>query len=697
MADDVLGMVLPDLPPGLVEPTSVAAVAAAGSAAPTFAAVGFECRLAADVRELDLQLGTRRDECVSVVRSLARMREQNRLSAPWERVFELCREWTTPGTRLHGGAAELWCELDMDAAKPGSAPPALAELVPSVFIALAPGGEDERSLAAESVVGHLVTGDAAAHASATLARCADACPTGAWVSHVGVMLGRNDGALRVHVSDVPLVEVEPFLHRIGWPGDVAEAAAAARLLLDHGDSLVICFDVAGTMLPRIGLECFFAQKRGIDPRWSPLLDRLVDEGLVSGERAAALLRWPGVLTPADTPWPDVLLARSVMQPGRSFGVVERRLSHVKLALGRDEPASAKAYFGAGHIWLRAGADAPLQRRPPALRAAPSVADAIDRGVAFLLRSRNQGGWWRDFYDRGRPADADGRITGYASDEWVTAYVGAMLATIDREEARVAAADALALLLARARPGAGWGYHALLPADADTTTWVLRLADAVDSGSTTRLVRARSFVAGLAGPAGGIATYPPDAAAQLATFLKMPGPYDGWCAEHACVTAAAAMLDLGPGPTAFLARAQRADGGWSGHWWDDDEYTTLRAAETLSRYPATGPAVRHAAEWAAFRLGDGRTAPTPFATALSLHTVLVGGVRGHEASIARAVRLLLSAQREDGSWEPSSRLRVPAPAAVHPLAHSASTRNYVDDEGFFTTATVLAALGGVDAE
>src|SRR5205085_1424958 len=143
-----------------------------------------------------------------------------------------------------------------------------------------------------------------------------------------------------------------------------------------------------------------------------------------------------------------------------------------------------------------------------------------------------------------------------------------IAGLGDPSARDAARAALDLLLAR-REGGGWGYHALLPSDADTTTWVLRLAAALDDEDHERLREARSFVAAQTDAGGGVATYPPDAASTLACFLAMPGPYDGWCGIHTCVTAAAAALDLGPAPLEFLRRAQRTDGSWAGHWWDDD--------------------------------------------------------------------------------------------------------------------------------
>jgi squalene cyclase len=158
----------------------------------------------------------------------------------------------------------------------------------------------------------------------------------------------------------------------------------------------------------------------------------------------------------------------------------------------------------------------------------------------------------------------------------------------------------------------------------------------------------------------------------------------------------------PAMTSYLLAAQAPSGSWSGHWWDDDEYTTARAVEALAGSGAHAEAVRDAASWCSDRVDpDGSVwsaahgGPSPFATALALHAIRVGGlVTGPPRwgpSAQRAERWLLSQQLDDGSWEPSARLRVPAPAVRDPEAARELTLSYVDDEGAFTTATVLAAL------
>jgi squalene cyclase len=253
---------------------------------------------------------------------------------------------------------------------------------------------------------------------------------------------------------------------------------------------------------------------------------------------------------------------------------------------------------------------------------------------------------------------------------------------------------LRLLLNRRQAG-GWGYHALLPADSDTTTWVLRLASAVGAPRSERLRQARAFLAAQTDITGGVATYPVTAAPALEQFLEMPGPYDGWCATHVCVTAAAGLLELDPRIVSFLLATQRPDGAWSPHWWDDDVYATLRAVEVLNACGESA-AVSRACRWTEALIGDDGAVvsvddnPSAFATALAASTLQIGAA-GASPGRERALAWLLCQQREDGSWHPSARLRVPAPGQKDPLARPETSLTYLDGEAVFTTATVLSAL------
>ena len=122
---------------------------------------------------------------------------------------------------------------------------------------------------------------------------------------------------------------------------------------------------------------------------------------------------------------------------------------------------------------------------------------------------------------------------------------------------------------------------------------------------------------------------------------MDGSYAGWCAAHTCVTAAVAVLQPEGTSAGHLLDVQNADGSWSGHWWDDDEYTTARAIEALAARPGAGDAVAQAVAWCVERIGEhgsvrsrAHGGPSPFATALALHGIRAGALAEDREARAR---------------------------------------------------------------
>ncbi|MGV3711094.1 MAG: prenyltransferase/squalene oxidase repeat-containing protein [Gemmatimonas sp.] len=701
---------------------------------------GFECRLDAGSTQVDLQQGflpsSWEAQAVAQFAEACVAASTGALREAWMIVGELCRECLVEDSAIADATAEVWLEYDVvDDADDSEAQP-FSQLAPSVFVVLHHG-----KLPAAEYVRMLLPSAEAAQMRVLIERWSSiAAQYGAEIQHLGVMLGRSPAGVRVHVSGLPYRHLESFLHAIPWRGDVSAAVASAGHLFDFVDQVVLCFDIACTtagtfVLPRLGLEGFFEQKSGIDPRWEPLLESLVQRGLASGDKARAVQQWPGHYTPmsAGSMWPESLIIRSLVKPESTFGHVERRLSHVKISVADGQPASAKVYFGFGHLWkdVRVNARGAMiesisdgatggATTPVAVTASPvapvevdtsqravgrafanALSNTIESAERFLLSHRNQAGWWRDFFDLGRSAELGRRVTGYASDEWVSAYIGTMLAESSRESGMQAARETWALLKNRRGSEDGWGYHAQLPPDSDSTTWALRLARAVGQSPDSRMQHARLFIARQTNADGGVHCYRAEDCESIATFLRMAGPYDGWCASHVCITAAVASLSLDSAHLAHVRSAQRPDGRWMGHWWDDDEYATAMATAVLSDVGASvdAPLRCAAATWAASRMGASGAVhsqalgtDSAFATALALNTIVYGDdERRHRDAVIRSTRWLRDAQRPDGSFAPSARLRVPAPSAVDPLQEPATTLSYLDRNACFTTATVYAAL------
>ncbi|WP_437736140.1 squalene--hopene cyclase [Sorangium sp. So ce1335] len=327
--------------------------------------------------------------------------------------------------------------------------------------------------------------------------------------------------------------------------------------------------------------------------------------------------------------------------------------------------------------------------------------ATARALSFLLRAQDEGGFFHDY-----------ALAAGEGDEWVTGYVGAALARLSVSEARRAAAAALAALVARAqRPGGAWGYNGITPGDADSTLWGLQLARAVGAPEVPRIAAARAALMGHYQADAGLSTYASEGA--IRAFINAPPAISlaGWCSSHVCVTAAAAALpEMRDAVRPFLLAAQRPDGSFGAYWWQDDEYATALAALGLAGcgVAADRPRVAAAIAWAARRLGadgaartDAHPAGSPFATAWCLRLLRIGA--GEEA-IGRRARAaeawLRGAQRPDGSWDASARLRVPLPDDLDPASFTGWVYGgtmqgsvVLDEARVMTTATVLAALAG----
>jgi squalene-hopene/tetraprenyl-beta-curcumene cyclase len=336
----------------------------------------------------------------------------------------------------------------------------------------------------------------------------------------------------------------------------------------------------------------------------------------------------------------------------------------------------------------------------------AVSPAIDAAIEFLLTACDAEGWWRDF-------DVAGQ-----SDAWVTGYVGSILADAQHPGAREAARRAWRLLRRQRWWSAGWGYHARVPADADSTVWAMRLAEGVEVRASLRQRRSFRFLLRHVRPGGGVATYSTDG--PIRHFTRMFGyRFDGWCAAHTCVTAAAAGLTSFPARERlldYLRHEQWEDGRWTGYWWADPEYATALAAEALARgaFAEDQKRVQRAVRWACGRIGgegviglDGRPGSSSFATACCLRTLALDENRilEHRMGATEAtVYWLLQQQSASGAWPPSARLRVPPPKLIDAerlpnwgrggQGQESIGSIVLDVRGVFTTATVLWALHAI---
>jgi hypothetical protein len=289
--------------------------------------------------------------------------------------------------------------------------------------------------------------------------------------------------------------------------------------------------------------------------------------------------------------------------------------------------------------------------------------AVDDGVAYLIKRRSPDGFWRDY-----------ELPPGASESWVTSWVGwCLLQLPERADVRPEVAST-ARAVAAARTTAGWGYNHHTGADADSTAWALRLLTRVGAnpgpGATELLGR---YI---------------DARGRAHTF---PEAVDTWGAAHADVTPVVGLALLSTTPTPSLVRtvrsatlAARAPGGaWSSFWWTADSYATAWSLEFLAHSGGVPEGVsRDVRAWL--------TQPSGGATGIDLAYRLLACPRvGANSTVAaRLVDELLD--RSDGlnGFEPSAALLVPP---RHDGVDSVAPGAHRDTNGFTTTSIACLAL------
>lgn len=320
-------------------------------------------------------------------------------------------------------------------------------------------------------------------------------------------------------------------------------------------------------------------------------------------------------------------------------------------------------------------------------------------ASWLVRAQSENGMWADF-----------RTFAGASDEWVTGFVGAVLAARDDDSAQDAARRAWTSMLVRRHDDGGWGYNRAVPSDADSTACALRLATGVGADSATIESIGRALQ-DFQGEHGGLRTYSLDGPIREFTAMAPEVSFAGWCAAHACVTAAAAAVDVWPGAIrarAYLAQSQQADGRWRAYWWRDDLYATAFATVALARVGTHAHSLQQAATWVVARLRENGRIRDPvtggssaFLDALALLVLSASSPMIEVSSpMHRLVSAVLADQHVDGHWAPSAGLRIPPPGVVDAHTYESylpglgGASLIEDPTGCFTTATVLLALDSV---
>jgi hypothetical protein len=272
--------------------------------------------------------------------------------AGWTPIHRFARAWADPSSPLGRTVEEVWLEFDV--CLTGDAP----RSIPSVFFGLGYRSPPEPRLrwlladeyvrAAEECLTVLAGGPVRAATVSRLAKCCHVLPASSQILFLGAMTSRGTEAIRVVVSGSSLEDMVRYVERVGPRQPMGNLALMADIsaLTDH---LWLAMDVEDAgVAPRIGFDCYC---NGIDrapdtTRWADLLDVLVDKGMCTDRKRAALLAAADMSsrTLHEPTWPESLRRISTILGPTGFDRIGLRIHHVKVIDRPGMPLEAKAYL-----------------------------------------------------------------------------------------------------------------------------------------------------------------------------------------------------------------------------------------------------------------------------------------------------------------------------------------------------------------
>ncbi len=369
LADSIAGLE-PHLPPELFPAAGLERMRRATARLPAalVRVTGFECRLGAGEFPADLLfladaasggLGLLAGRHPSAALPEALLRDV----PAWRTVEGFASVWADPASPLHRGVDDIWFELDLD--EPQARGSIDVEPIPSLFFGPkvahleGPTLDDPERRAQRGAVE--ILGEALALLRGgplpdpwrdRLVRCSEALPPTARIFQAGLMLSRPSQPIRLCITNLPAEAIAPYCERAGWPGEVDGLDRFVRGFAPAVGGIggvKLTLDVSDGVGSRVGLEGY----PGMDhiwqpgPRWEALLDHLVERGLCTAAKRAALLAFPG-LDEEDEEQDDL----AALLGGRAKRVRIRWLHHVKASYEPGRASGAKAYLAVRGDWLQ---------------------------------------------------------------------------------------------------------------------------------------------------------------------------------------------------------------------------------------------------------------------------------------------------------------------------------------------------------
>jgi hypothetical protein len=274
---DQLKVVAPRLSADLVSTEALSHIYTLAQILPPLSNAILECRLGTSASRLDLS--------VPLPNSAINLPESILIHPVWRRCQNLSQDLADAKSSLHQRVNTIWLEFDVDG-EPSNLP------IPCIGLHLNQEAAcDFQSL--REIALNLLEHPLSSHLESNLHLCFEALPAEAKILFIGAALSRQSEAVRLVISGIPPAQFSAYLAHIGWSGSVNELEEVISSISGLVDNIILSFDIADTVFPRIGLECYLTGQAEDEPRWQLFLDHLVTTGLCTPAKRNALLGWLG--------------------------------------------------------------------------------------------------------------------------------------------------------------------------------------------------------------------------------------------------------------------------------------------------------------------------------------------------------------------------------------------------------------------
>jgi hypothetical protein len=333
---DHLNIVVPNLQPSLLGEGSSGHLAQLCSLFPydTTQDFGFESRLGDPKANCDFFLQIRKGTPGALMlagkSSISNLSGQLLEDPFWQRIVRLFQIWTDAEHIISQSVEVFWLEFDYQETG--------YNLTPNLFFRIAESsGEDRitqwklRRYVLDEIYRILFDIPFPSDLADNLKVCIDALPNSGGLYQIGFMIPRKTEAIRLVLAKIRLDEIENYLNKIDWPGEMGIVKNLAGTYSSKFDYFVININIGKTILPYLSFEMYFQNlyQPQFGPRWGEVMDSLESEQLLTSQKRSSLVRFCGKII------------SNGLFPVRYFNGI----NHLKLVYKRNSPIECKGYFG----------------------------------------------------------------------------------------------------------------------------------------------------------------------------------------------------------------------------------------------------------------------------------------------------------------------------------------------------------------